>query len=268
MADQVLVDLDAERVFSVADVIFLRPLFLQNEPVELKLRLVEHSPWFFEMISEQHGNLIVHATGEFKKNKIPSTPGQIRKLAIEDIRISCSSYYQDEGIYTELQNIGLEYGPAFRGVKEIWGGTNEALGKLELPDSCIADSAFGRFHPAFLDAALHTIAGINPSIQTVVPFSLNSIEVLQPLQQKAYAHVLKEGERSYTVQVTDEAGNICLILRGLVLIEVNNRPVDIGDSLYVPHWELSKLSTFDKEKPADTTILILGSEKDSGLQGH
>ncbi|KWX88444.1 hypothetical protein AMQ83_06715 [Paenibacillus riograndensis] len=267
LSEQVLVDLDAERVFSVADVIFLRPLFLQNEPVELKLRLVEHSPWFFEMISEQHGNLVVHVTGEFKKSKVPSIPGQIGKLAIEDIRISCSSYYQDEGIYTELQKIGLEYGPAFRGVKEIWGGINEALGRLELPDSCIADSAFGRFHPAFLDAALHTIAGINPSIQTVVPFSLNSIEVLQPLHQKAYAYVLKEGERSYTVQVTDAAGNICLILRGLVLIEVNNRPVDIGDSLYVPHWELSKLSTFDKEKPADTTILILGSEKDSGLQG-
>ncbi|MET9567515.1 polyketide synthase dehydratase domain-containing protein, partial [Streptomyces tauricus] len=58
-----------------------------------------------------------------------------------------------EGLYERLGGQGLAYGPAFRGLTNVWRGSDgEVLAEVTLPE---ADPAGFGIHPALLDAALH-----------------------------------------------------------------------------------------------------------------
>ncbi|MFJ4341018.1 type I polyketide synthase [Streptomyces sp. NPDC088915] len=62
-----------------------------------------------------------------------------------------------EALYATLEDAGLSYGPAFRGLRALWRGRDGDLhAEVALPD---ADQA-GAFtlHPALLDACLHPVA--------------------------------------------------------------------------------------------------------------
>ncbi|MGP3923755.1 SDR family NAD(P)-dependent oxidoreductase [Streptomyces sp. 8N616] len=58
-------------------------------------------------------------------------------------------------LYEELATAGLEYGPAFQGVRAAWRVGEEIFAEVALPEGVEADG-FG-VHPALLDSALHTI---------------------------------------------------------------------------------------------------------------
>ncbi len=59
------------------------------------------------------------------------------------------------GRYDELSRLGLDYGPAFRGLRSAWRLGDEVYAEVALPDGVSADG-FG-LHPALLDAALHAV---------------------------------------------------------------------------------------------------------------
>ncbi|KJV10283.1 polyketide synthase, partial [Elstera litoralis] len=60
--------------------------------------------------------------------------------------------------YAGLATLGLDYGPAFRGIQSLWQGLGEVLAHVRLPDSVAADGY--PLHPALLDAALHTYPAV------------------------------------------------------------------------------------------------------------
>ncbi|GAA2622027.1 SDR family NAD(P)-dependent oxidoreductase [Streptomyces axinellae] len=62
-----------------------------------------------------------------------------------------------EGYYDELDRRGLTYGPAFRGVREVWRAGSELFVEVRLPDTVAGADAY-LLHPALLDAALHPAA--------------------------------------------------------------------------------------------------------------
>ncbi|ONF70694.1 beta-ketoacyl synthase, partial [Amycolatopsis keratiniphila subsp. keratiniphila] len=68
-----------------------------------------------------------------------------------------------EALYDELADAGLEYGPAFQGLRAAWRRENEVFAEIDLPEAQTGDApAFG-LHPALLDGALHGIAlGVLP----------------------------------------------------------------------------------------------------------
>ncbi|MEU3776970.1 SDR family NAD(P)-dependent oxidoreductase [Streptomyces sp. NPDC032472] len=64
-----------------------------------------------------------------------------------------------DGLYTGLADLGLDYGPLFRGLRTAWRGEDGSLyADIALPlDAAPAAADYG-LHPALLDAALHGIA--------------------------------------------------------------------------------------------------------------
>jgi acyl transferase domain-containing protein/acyl carrier protein len=65
-----------------------------------------------------------------------------------------------DGLYPGLADLGLEYGPAFRGLRAAWRLGAEVLAEAELPAGQGIEAADGGYgvHPALLDAALHALA--------------------------------------------------------------------------------------------------------------
>lgn len=61
-----------------------------------------------------------------------------------------------DGLYDELLRRGLDYGPAFQGVRTAWRDTDGTVhADVVLPDDVGVDG-YG-IHPALLDAALHAL---------------------------------------------------------------------------------------------------------------
>ena len=61
-------------------------------------------------------------------------------------------------VYAELAALGLDYGPAFQGIAQLWRGDAETLGRVQRPDAAGTASAY-RMHPACLDACFQVMAG-------------------------------------------------------------------------------------------------------------
>ena len=63
-----------------------------------------------------------------------------------------------EGLYDHLAGLGLDYGPAFQGLRAAWRLGNEMFAEVSLPEDHHDQAGAYGVHPALLDAALHTIA--------------------------------------------------------------------------------------------------------------
>ncbi|WP_410658218.1 SDR family NAD(P)-dependent oxidoreductase [Amycolatopsis sp. lyj-112] len=63
-----------------------------------------------------------------------------------------------DSLYDQLAQAGLEYGPAFQGLRTAWRRGSEVFAEVDLPEAQTADAAGFGLHPALLDGALHGIA--------------------------------------------------------------------------------------------------------------
>ncbi|MFJ9648954.1 type I polyketide synthase, partial [Streptomyces sp. NPDC101206] len=61
------------------------------------------------------------------------------------------------GLYAELAQEGVSYGPLFQGLKAAWRRGNELFTEVALPEDGRRDAARFGLHPALLDAGLHAI---------------------------------------------------------------------------------------------------------------
>ncbi|MEM9291840.1 MAG: beta-ketoacyl synthase N-terminal-like domain-containing protein [Acidobacteriota bacterium] len=68
-----------------------------------------------------------------------------------------------ETYYRELAELGLDYGPAHRGIAEIRAGRGEAISHIDVPPELASEVADYRLHPAILDAAWQTLAAAIPT---------------------------------------------------------------------------------------------------------
>ncbi|WP_333482453.1 type I polyketide synthase, partial [Streptomyces sp. RPT161] len=62
-----------------------------------------------------------------------------------------------EGLYGELAEAGLEYGPVFRGLRAVWRRGGELFAEVALPEEAWDEAGQYGLHPALLDAALHAV---------------------------------------------------------------------------------------------------------------
>ncbi|MGW1958613.1 type I polyketide synthase, partial [Streptomyces sp. NPDC001920] len=115
-----------------------------------------------------------HATGvlspaegaETATSGEPWPPEGAERLDVEDVRV-------------HLSGLGLDYGPAFQGLRAAWrrAGDGTVYAEVALPGG-VTDTAGFRVHPALLDAALHPFASPEPGRPvnvTRLPFSWHGV---------------------------------------------------------------------------------------------
>ncbi|WIX91748.1 type I polyketide synthase [Amycolatopsis sp. DG1A-15b] len=76
-----------------------------------------------------------------------------------------------DSLYDELSALGLDYGPAFRGLRAAWRDGDRYYADVELPRETRGHTV----HPALLDAALHVLAG--RSAEPRLPFTFGQVTV-------------------------------------------------------------------------------------------
>ncbi|MFJ4518205.1 SDR family NAD(P)-dependent oxidoreductase [Streptomyces sp. NPDC088816] len=86
-----------------------------------------------------------------------------------------------DAFYDECAARGLQYGPAFRSVRELYAGADEALGLLRLDERSRVGARRFTLHPALWDGALQLALPLSDDTGTVVPVGVDRIDLLPGL---------------------------------------------------------------------------------------
>ncbi|MFC1233341.1 type I polyketide synthase, partial [Streptomyces sp. Sce081] len=125
-----------------------------------------------------------HATGLLGGDTGPEAVGSGREFAeLARWPVAGAESLDVAAFYERYAKQGVGYGPAFRGVTELWHRSGSAFALVRLPDG-LDGAAYG-VHPALLDAAVQTLAaardgnaaaGSEPD-QVLLPFEWSDAEL-------------------------------------------------------------------------------------------
>ncbi|MGW0238440.1 SDR family NAD(P)-dependent oxidoreductase, partial [Streptomyces sp. NPDC002996] len=143
-----------------------------------------------------------------------------------------------DGFYERLDTIGIEYGPAFRGLSELWRDGGTAYGLVHLPEDASTDG-YG-IHPALLDTALHVIKASmtesSPTDGVLLPFEWAGVSLEAVAGSVLRVRAEMDSETSTArIQVADEAGVPVAVVEGLLLRKATAEQIRAAASVSVDH---------------------------------
>ncbi len=151
------------RRYTLRDIRFKKALFLpepQDEAWQARMEVSEVSSeelgYRLLTRSDSQSSWQTHSQGAFGADPDPVYRGEATLPELQQ-RINHPVPVSD--FYLELKESGLQYGKAFRNVRKLWVNTDqqEILSQLQLPAKHQPRAVRFGFHPALLDACLHTI---------------------------------------------------------------------------------------------------------------
>ncbi|MER7468639.1 type I polyketide synthase, partial [Streptomyces sp. NPDC097981] len=122
-----------------------------------------------------------HASGDLLLDPAgPDAPGTPDGFAeLQSWPVAGAEQVGLDGFYDRFGAQGIDYGPAFRGLTELWRKGSTAYGLVRLPDP--AAGAEYNVHPALLDTALHVMkgatAGQDEPEGALLPFEWTDVEL-------------------------------------------------------------------------------------------
>ncbi|MDL1883142.1 SDR family NAD(P)-dependent oxidoreductase [Anaerolineae bacterium CFX8] len=116
----------------------------------------------------------LHATGGLAL-RIGAPPAD-SGFPVEEVRTRCTEQIAGEVYYAHVRDLGLEFGPNFHGIQNIWRRDGEAIGQIQLPEGLAGDAKNYRIHPAFLDACFHLLGAPLPDYNLDTAYLLIGIE--------------------------------------------------------------------------------------------
>ncbi|WP_344316799.1 type I polyketide synthase, partial [Actinoplanes couchii] len=131
--------------------------------------------------------------------------------------------------YGELAGAGMEYGPAFQGLRALWRRGDELFAEITAP----AGAESWTVHPALLDACLHGWIQAGPG-RGRLPFSWSGVRVAVPGATGLRVRLAPAGPDMLSVTAEDPGGTIVLAARSLAL-----RPSALGRLFHVDWREIA-----------------------------
>lgn len=205
---------------ALADVTFRRDLTLGEEPSRIGVLWREDIPGggSFRLASLPAGatDWTAHADARVLHGADEPPAGP----AVFPTALLASAARTPEEFYASCAARGLNYGPAFQGVRTLHQDEDEALAELVLPERCRAGARPHEIHPAFWDAALQTALGLFDGEDAMVPASVRRVRVLGDLAEpllSGWAHAVLRDERHVDYVVFDSERRPVLAIEGLSL---------------------------------------------------
>lgn len=206
------------------------------------------------------GSWQVHATGRLCVDPDPlepERPGGGDQEGGEEI--------SPDQFYGGLADLGYQFGPAFRGVRQLSRSGHAVIAQVELPAPLPPD---GAWHPALLDACLQVTAGLwlfGPDADLWLPAAIESCR-LEPLpcdeRLRVSARRLGGGEGRMAFELLISRQDGCPIghLRGLRMLKGNLGPL-LGKGawerwLWIRGWREQPLPPPASERLRDPSELL------------
>ncbi|MEW6381686.1 MAG: polyketide synthase dehydratase domain-containing protein, partial [bacterium] len=215
------------RVRKLKDIVWAQPITVTASPQQVHISLYPQQQDRVEYevstmgednrrVVHSQGKLVYEEREENKKKKYQEEENRKSKagithkgfeaapgadfIDIEAIKVRCQGLKSSQECYHAFQTGGIQYGPGFQTIRELFFNGKEALARLEVPRNLKGSiHAFG-LHPSLMDGALQTVAGLMPdkaegqekssADALYLPFALGEVEIISPLlPETCYAYV-------------------------------------------------------------------------------
>lgn len=152
-----------------------------------------------------------------------------------------------DDFYASLEARGLDYGPAFRGIRSIRRDRAVAVAEIALPEELAPEAADHAVHPALLDAALQAVGALaldEARAGTWVPVGFGSVRRHRPVGVRGWAVARPRSGRGpdsgsfeADVSILDDEGRLRLELRDVRLRALDGEAeASVSRLLFSPVW--------------------------------
>jgi acyl transferase domain-containing protein/acyl carrier protein len=255
---------------TLEDMSFEKALFLPEEGIRavqlvLSARNVGETSFRFfsleESATQEDALWTPHAAGRIRHHYPDSQTNGYADPAVrhhespEELMVRCLEIVSGADLYEGLRDRGLEYGPSFQGVEQLWRRDGEALGQLQLTETVATQKSGHKIHPALLDACFQVLAAALPKGSAdgddlYLPVGLARLRLHDLPDAELWAHALLRSDAladaNYLegdVFLLDESGQVLLEASGLRLqrlerdVRRENDQEDLDSWLYEVRWE-------------------------------
>ncbi|MFF1906128.1 amino acid adenylation domain-containing protein [Kitasatospora sp. NPDC058218] len=207
-------DATAPGEWDVADVDFLYPMvFAGGAPARLQVVVGEESEGsrpvqVYSAPDRRDGEWLLHAEGRIVPAK-PVTAGAVVLPPPGAERLDISA------LYDELDTVGYEFGPVFRGIQEAWQADGVVWARAALPEEAAHTARSYVLHPALLDSAMQSqlfsmrMHNTNPE-DVLVPFEAERLSIREKGLAEVWVRVAEfemgDGEFHASLDLFDSAG--------------------------------------------------------------
>ncbi|NJR69835.1 MAG: SDR family NAD(P)-dependent oxidoreductase [Synechococcales cyanobacterium CRU_2_2] len=254
-AGRQMADKADELGFQLTDISFVQALSLSKQPSRLQTCLapaISHRQ-LFQIFSQQSGqsNWICHSQGTIERLERPALISELRVAPVLEARTESLHRHLDSAcFYAAYGAQGIQYGPHFQTIEQVWCGAGEAIAQAKIPLAVQTNCAGYWLHPILLDAILQLAGAIllqpeaemnEPRQPVYLPTAIEKLLVVPTPQIEA---ALKQdhswwiwgqqrsGEADRVLidlQLLTESGEVAVQLDGLQLQRVE--PAQVTDSL-------------------------------------
>ncbi|HEY6184932.1 MAG TPA: type I polyketide synthase, partial [Terriglobales bacterium] len=217
------------RVRKISDIVWVRPLSFCKGPQTVRTFLKHAGENVEYVISslDDEGETVLHSEGRLVfKNGLANPSDFGDNMPIEALKAQCVRCEDAATYYDKCRRFGIDYGPSFQPIQEIYVGNSFALARLKIADRL--KNNFGEFilHPSMIDGAFQTVAGLVGGMETMtpyLPFALDEVDMLHPIRHScfAYAEFADSHEKSrsevrkFNIRLLNESGDVLITLKNL-----------------------------------------------------
>jgi acyl transferase domain-containing protein len=182
----------------------------------------------------------LHATGIVG----PGTSAGLSSINVDTLGRPVGQEVPIDLFYQRFAEHGLAYGPAFRGVAEVWREANETLGRVVLDRQ--GDAGSWLVHPALLDGCFQTMGAlVESNSDTYLPVAFERMRVFRAAPDTVWCRARIHGNGAVLtgeLSVFDSSGATVAELEGMSIRRADRGTLlrrlnhEIGDWLYEIAW--------------------------------
>ena len=210
----------------------------------------------------------VHAAGWLLPAAQPG--GESARQDLAALRAVCTRSIDVDAGYAAFKSMGIEYGPAHRGLTRLQAGTDgqgrvRVLAEVNVPGCVSGGASAYQMHPSVMDGALQAAIGLafvenetaaGAGTRPMLPFALESLQVFAPTPAAAFVVVmLREGStqpdvRKLDIDVCDESGRVCVRFSGINSRVLGETTAAASTVLLHSRWESQPVAAPEPDEPA------------------
>ncbi|WP_347359826.1 SDR family NAD(P)-dependent oxidoreductase, partial [Streptomyces sp. 150FB] len=127
-----------------------------------------------------------------------------------------------DGLYETFADAGLDYGPAFQGVRAVWQRGGELFAEVALAEQYQTEASRFGLHPALLDAALHVFAFADrESGGNALPFAFRGVSLQATGAVALRVRLAPLSSTAATLDLADDSGRPVASIESLLLRPVS-----------------------------------------------
>ncbi|MBE9170244.1 type I polyketide synthase [Pleurocapsales cyanobacterium LEGE 06147] len=215
-----------------------------------------------------------HASGKVLVNDRLSEPPQTDLVALQ---AQCTEAVSVESYYQQFQERGMEYGPSFQAITQLWKQPSTALGQIQLPEALLLDAQNYQLHPVLLDASFQVLGALfadEGQRDAYLPVGVKRLRVYRRpsfrLWSQTQLHLVAPANNknlSAELRLFDETGNLVALVEGLSLRRVSRAVLrrvlqkeereDLDNWLYEISWQPKARDSQPEPKTKPSTWLLL-----------